>query len=88
MILYALNELNKDQLTAEVRSVGGHQTHGVFAAGCGEMTHCSPLVLFRVVQEHLVSKDVCLHVIVVIIPATCRSYHYDGTILSSTHRLP
>ena len=56
MILYALNKLDNDQLTAEVHRVGGHQTHGVFAAGCGEMTHCGPLVIFRVVQEHLVSR--------------------------------
>ena len=55
MILYALNKLDNDQLTAEVHRVGGHQTHGVFAAGCGHVTHCGPLVLFRVVQEHLVS---------------------------------
>ena len=39
---------------AKVRSVAGHQTHAVKYAGCGEMTHCAPLVLFRVVQEHLV----------------------------------
>ena len=55
MILYALNKLDNDQLTAEVHRVGGHQTHGVFAAGCGHVTHCGPLVLLRVVQEHLVS---------------------------------
>ena len=39
---------------AEVRSAAGHQTHGVVGAGCGEMTHCSPLVLFRVVKKHLI----------------------------------
>ena len=55
MILYALNKLDNDQLTAEVHRVGGHQTHGVFGAGCGHVTHCGPLVLLRVVQEHLVS---------------------------------
>ena len=48
-------KLGNDQLTAEVRSVGGHQTHAVVAAASGEMTHYGPLVLFRVVQEHLVS---------------------------------
>ena len=56
MILYALNKLDNDQLTAEVRNVGGHQTHAVFGAGCGHVTHCGPLVLFRVVQEHLLSS--------------------------------
>ena len=48
-----------------VRSVGGHQTHAVTAAGCGEMTHCGPLVLCRVVQEHLVNSSGAS-------PATCR----------------
>ena len=43
------------KLEAEVRSAAGHQTHAMPAAGCGEMTHCGPLVLFRVVQENLVS---------------------------------
>ena len=38
---------------AEVRSVARHQTHGVTVAGCGEMTHCCPLVLFRVVDSHV-----------------------------------
>ena len=38
---------------AEVRSAAGHQTHGVVDAGCGEMTHCGPLVLFRVVDNHV-----------------------------------
>ena len=66
MILCALNKLDNDQLTAEVRNVGGHQTHGVFVAGSGEMTHCGPLVLLRVVQEHLVSIGVGASV------ATCR----------------
>ena len=65
MILYALNKLDNDQLTAEVHRVGGHQTHGVFAAGCGHVTHCGPLVLLRVVQEHLVSPGA--------IKATCRA---------------
>ena len=51
---------------AEVRSAAGHQTHGVVGAGCGEMTHCSPLVLFRVVQEHLVSTSI-------VIATTCRT---------------
>ena len=46
---------NASKLEAEVRSAAGHQTHAMPAAGCGEMTHCGPLVLFRVVQEHLVS---------------------------------
>ena len=45
-----------------VRSVGGHQTHAVTAAG--EMTHCVPLVLCRVVQEHLVNSSGAS-------PATC-----------------
>ena len=53
MILCALNKLDNDQLTAEVRRVGGHQTHAVLAAGCGEMTHCGPLVIFRVVDNHV-----------------------------------
>ena len=39
---------------AEVSSVGRHQTHAVERAGCGEMAHCGPLVLVRVVHEHLV----------------------------------
>ena len=43
-------------LDAVVHRVGGHQTHAVFLAGCGEMTHCGPLVLLRVVQEHLVRR--------------------------------
>ena len=43
------------KLEAEVRSAARHQTHAVPAAGCGEMTHCGPLVLFRVVLEHVVS---------------------------------
>ena len=51
---------------AEVRSAAGHQTHGVVDAGCGEMTHCGPLVLFRVVQEHLVSHSI-------VIATTCRT---------------
>ena len=55
MILCALNKLDNDQITAEVRSVGGHQTHAVTLTGCGHVTHCGPLVIFRVVQEHLVS---------------------------------
>ena len=55
LLLYALNKLDNDQLTAEFRNVGGHQTHAVVIAGCGEMTHRAPLVLCRVVQEHLVS---------------------------------
>ena len=59
MILYALNKLDNDQLTAEVRNVGRHQTHAVVAACCGEITHCGPLVLIRVVQENLVSKGAC-----------------------------
>ena len=53
MILYALNKLDNDQLDAEVHNVGEHQTHSVFIACCREMTHCGPLVLLRVVQEHL-----------------------------------
>ena len=64
MILCALNKLDNDQLTAEVRNVGGHQTHSVVVAGCGEMTHCGPLIILRVVDSH-VSK-------VVTIVATCR----------------
>ena len=40
---------------AVVHHVGGHQTHAVVVAGCGEMSHCGPLVLLRVVQENLVS---------------------------------
>ena len=67
MILYALNKSDDDQLTAEVHRVGGHQTHGVFGAGCGHVTHCGPLVLFRVVQEHLVSPGGSASV------ATCRA---------------
>ena len=50
---------------AEVCSVGGHQTHAVVVAGYGHVTHCSPLVLFRVVDNH-VSK-----VVTIIITATC-----------------
>ena len=42
------------KLEAEVRSAAGHQTHGVPPAGFGHVTHCGPLVLLRVVQEHLV----------------------------------
>ena len=30
--------------------------HAVPGAGCGHATHCGPLVLFRVVQENLVSR--------------------------------
>ena len=40
---------------AEVDRAARNQTHGVVASAYGEMTHCGPLVLFRVVQEHLVS---------------------------------
>ena len=47
-------KLDNDQLT-EVHSVGGHQTYSVSPAAYGELTHCGPLVLFRVVQEHVVS---------------------------------
>ena len=43
------------KLEAEVRSAAGHQTHAMPASGCGEMTHCGPLVLFGVVLEHVVS---------------------------------
>ena len=39
---------------AEVHRAARNQTHAVEVAGCGEMTHRAPLVLFRVVQEHLV----------------------------------
>ena len=42
-----------------------HQTHAVVVMGCGHMTHCGPLVLFRVVDNH-VSKEVT-------IVATCRA---------------
>ena len=59
MILYVLNKLDNDQLTAEVRNVGGHQTHAMTVSGCGEMTHCGPLVLLRVVDSH-VSKEVTI----------------------------
>ena len=38
---------------AVVHRVAGHQTHAMPAAGCGEMTHCGPLVLFRVVDNHV-----------------------------------
>ena len=38
---------------AGVRRVAGHQTHAVCVSGFGEMTHCSPLVLFRVVDKHV-----------------------------------
>ena len=41
------------KLEAEVRSAARHQTHAVPAAGCGEMTHCSPHVIFRVVDNHV-----------------------------------
>ena len=51
---------------AVVHRVAGHQTHAMPAAGCGEMTHCGPLVLFRVVQEHLV-------IIGGAVVATCRA---------------
>ena len=40
---------------AEVCNVAGHQTHAVFAAAHGHLTHCGPLVIFRVVHEHLVT---------------------------------
>ena len=43
---------------AEVHRAARNQAHAVVAAGCGEMTHCGPLVLFRVVQENLVSPGV------------------------------
>ena len=39
---------------AELYCVARHQTHVMVTAGCGEMTHCSPLVLFRVVKKHLI----------------------------------
>lgn len=51
---------------AEVHRVAGNQTHAVVGASYGEMTHCSPLVLFRVVQEHLVSTNI-------VIATTCRT---------------
>ena len=39
---------------AVVHCIARHQTHAVTVAGSGEMTHCGPLVIFRVVQENLV----------------------------------
>ena len=75
---------------AMVRNVGGHQTHAVvIAAGCGEMTHCGPLILLRVVQEYLVFIYIGVTKVVSTITATCRASvaDYDCTILSSTHPL-
>ena len=55
IIYYMHIEKTKCGLSTEVHSVGGHKTHAMVAPFFGEMTHCGPLVLFRVVQEHLVS---------------------------------
>ena len=52
------------KLEAEVRSAARHQTHAVPAAGCGEMTHCGPLVLLRVVDNHVTK-------VVSIVVSTC-----------------
>ena len=78
MILCALNKLDNDQLTAEVRNVGGHQTHAVVAAGCGHVTHCGPLVLLRVVQEHLVSIG----------GASVATYRASGVIIMMVQNCP
>ena len=44
-------------LEAEIHCVARCQTHGVIVAALGEMTHCGPRVIFRVIHNH-VSKGV------------------------------
>ena len=57
-------------LEAEVHRAAGHETHGVVEAGLGEMTHCGPLVLIRVVQEHLVTTCRASGVIIMMVQYT------------------
>ena len=56
IMYYMQIEKTKCGSSTEVHSFGRHQTHAMVGPGFGEMTHCGPLVLFRVVQEHLVSR--------------------------------
>ena len=51
-------------LEAMVHHVARHQTHAMIIAACGHVTHCGPLIIFRVVDSH-VSK------VVIATPATC-----------------
>ena len=53
IMYYMQIEKTKCGLSTEVHSFGGHQTHAVVGPGFGEMTHCGPLVLFRVVDKHV-----------------------------------
>ena len=48
----------------KVHCVPGHQTHSMIVAACREMTHCGPLVIFRVVDKHVTK-------VVSIVVATC-----------------
>ena len=69
---------------AEVHRVAGNQTHAVVGASYGEMTHCSPLVLFRVVQEHIVTTYRASGVIIMMVqncPALT-SYHEPSIVQS------
>ena len=63
IMYYMQIEKTKCGLSTEVHSFGGHQTHAVVGPGFGEMAHCGPLVLFRVVDNHvskpLLSKASC-----------------------------
>ena len=53
IIYYMHIEKTKCGLSTEVHSFGGHQTHAVVGPGFGEMAHYGPLVLFRVVDNHV-----------------------------------
>ena len=53
----------------KVHRVPGHQTHSMIIAGCRKMTHCGPLILFRVVELYHVTSFATGWVI----PATCRA---------------
>lgn len=64
---------------AEVHRVAGNQTHAVVGASYGEMTHCSPLVLFRVVQEHLVSTNIVIATTGYHEPAIVQSHAAEST---------
>ena len=69
---------------AEVHRAAGNQTHAVVEAGLGEMTHCGPLVLIRVVQEHLVTTYRASGVIIMMVqncPALT-SYHEPSIVQS------
>ena len=56
MLFKILNMANLSN--AVVHHVAGHQAHGVIKAAYGQSTHCSPLVLFRVVHEHILNMSV------------------------------